>query len=105
MVTACEYQSIVISDHGPLIMGLRIPGATPGYRSWRLNPLFLSEEAFVNSIKSEIEFFLIHNQAPGMSSSIVWESLKAYLRGQVISYCAKRKKANTECLKQLTDDI
>lgn len=40
-----------------------------------------------------------------MSPSIVWESLKAYLRGQVISYYAKRKKANSERLKQLTDDI
>jgi len=40
-----------------------------------------------------------------MSSLMVWESLKAYLRGQVISYCAMRKKASTERLKQLADDI
>lgn len=40
-----------------------------------------------------------------MSVSTLWESLKAYLRGRVISYCAMCKKANTKRLKQLTDDI
>jgi len=54
MVAACEYQSIVISDHGPLTMRIHIPGADSGYRPWRLNPLLLSEEPFVNFIKSEI---------------------------------------------------
>jgi len=39
-----------------------------------------------------------------MSFSTVFP-LKPYLRGQVVSFCVMRKKANTKCLKQLTDDI
>ena len=105
MVTTCEYQSIVISDHAPLNMKLRIPYTNSSYRPWRLNSLLLSEDTFVNFINTEIKFFLAHNQTPEISFSTVWESLKAYLRGQVISYCAMRKKANTKRLKQLTDDI
>lgn len=71
MVTACEYQSIVISDHAPLNMKLRVPSADSSYRPWRLNPLLLSEDTFVNFINTEIKFFLAHNQTPGMSFSTV----------------------------------
>lgn len=40
-----------------------------------------------------------------MSSSTVWESLKVYLRGQVISFCAKQKRATTERLTKLIGEI
>lgn len=40
-----------------------------------------------------------------MSSSTIWESLKAYLRGQIISYCANKNKNNTARLKELADEI
>lgn len=104
-VTDCEYQPVVISDHGPLTMMVRIPGVAPSHRPWRLNPLLLFDDSFVTFIKSEIEFFLAHNQTPGISYSLIWESLKAYLRGQVISYCAKQRKLCTSRLMQLADDI
>lgn len=40
-----------------------------------------------------------------MSWSTIWESLKAYLWGQIISYCANKKKTSTARLKELTDQI
>lgn len=104
-VTACDYESIVISDHGPLTMRMRIPNTQTSYRPWRLNSLLLAEEAFTNLIESQITLFLDINRTPGMSSLTIWESLKAYLRGQVISYCANQKKASTARLKELTDEI
>lgn len=92
----CDYGAIVISDHGPLSMKLQIPNIKQGHRQWRLNPLLLSEEEFNNFILTEIKTFLDINQTPGMPASIVWESLKAYLRGQVISYCANKKRTTSE---------
>lgn len=62
MVTACECQYIVISVHALLNMKLRIPSADSNYHPWRLNPLLLSEDTFVNFIDAEIKFFLAHNQ-------------------------------------------
>ena len=52
-----------ISDHGPLIMKKYIPNTQSTYRSWRFNPLLLSEDEF-----TEIKMFLDINQAPGMSN-------------------------------------
>lgn len=40
-----------------------------------------------------------------MPLSTVWESLKAYLRGQIISYCANKKRRSSERLRLLTDEI
>lgn len=105
MVVDCEYHSIVISDHAPLKIKLNIPGTDPGYRPWRFNPLLLSDETFVNFIKSEIDLFLSHNKTPGMSFLTIWEALKAYLRGQIISYGSMQRKATVKRLRRLTDDI
>ena len=104
-ITKCDYEAIVISDHGPLSMKIRIPNTQFNYRPWRLNPLLLSEETFVNFITSEIKQFLVINQTPGMSSLTVWESLKAYLRGQIISYSAHIKKTESARLKVLVDEM
>lgn len=101
-VTKCDYDAIVISDHGPLTMKISIPNTQNSYLPWGLNPLLLSEESFTNFISSEIKNFLDTNQTPGMSYS--WESLKVYLRGQITSYCAN-KKTTTVRLKELTDQI
>ncbi len=101
----CDYGAMVISDHGPSIMKMCIPNTQSAYRPWRFNPLLLSEDKFIKFISSEIKMFLDINQTPGMSSSIVWESLKAYLRGQIISYCANKKRASTERIKKLADEI
>lgn len=105
IVKKCEYEAIIISDHAPLLMTLDMPTSQDSYRPWRLNNLWLSDECFVQFISSEISTFMEHNETPGMSSSTIWESMKAYLRGQIISYCAQKKKGEVAHLKKLTEDI
>ena len=77
----CTYESIVISDHSPLLLELEFPQRPPMCYQWHLNPILLSDKEFVNFISSEITLFLETNSTPGMSCSTIWESLKAYLRG------------------------
>lgn len=36
---------------------------------------------------------------------VLWESMKAYIRGQVISYVAHRDKERSRQLKELADKI
>lgn len=54
-------------------------------------------------MRSEIVFLNV-NQTPGMSST-VWEYLKAYLREQIISFCAKQNKESSKWLANLADKI
>lgn len=86
-------------------MKMRIPNTQSSYRPWRFNSLLLSEETFTKLISTDITSFLEINRTPGMSSSTILESLKAYLRGQTILYCANKNKNNTAHLKELADEI
>lgn len=104
LMSKCDYQTTVISDHANLLM-TRIPVSHSNYRPWRLNTLLLSDEDFIKFISSEIISFVEYNQTPGIHPSTVWESMKAYLRGQIISYSAQQKKYRNAKLKQLTNDI
>ena len=48
-------------------------------------------------MEKEKAFFLTTNMSSDTSSLIVWDSLRAYLRGQIISYTAQvRRKAYKE---------
>lgn len=90
-------------------MRLDMPASQATYRSWRLNNLWPGDECFAHFMSSKTSAFVKYNNTPGMSSSTIWESMKAYaficLRGQIISYCAHQKKGEIVHLKKLTDDI
>lgn len=96
-VSSCDYQSIVISDHAPITMSLALPGLPQTRRHWRFNSTLLSDTDFVKFMEEQIIFFFDTNTSPETSSLIVWDALKAYLRGQIVSYTVNMKrKANKE---------
>ena len=103
MVKECEYQAILISNHAPLL--LCIPASHDTYCPWRFNALLVSDADFVKFVSKEITEYLAYNQTPGMSSSVIWKSMKAYIRGQIISYCAHVKKTLGKRHEQLTKSI
>uniref|UniRef100_A0A1A8LYQ6 Reverse transcriptase domain-containing protein n=2 Tax=Nothobranchius pienaari TaxID=704102 RepID=A0A1A8LYQ6_9TELE len=107
MVMNVEYPGIVLSDHSPVTLKLKFPEYTPPQRMWRLNSRLLADEDFKEFINSQIVFFLDLNDTSDISSGTLWESLKAYIRGQIISYSAgerKRKmKRTTELMKAIKE--
>ena len=105
LVNHCEYNSIVISDHAPLSLMLQMPVSQALYHPWRLNSQWLADDKFVEFISSEIQFFLKQNRTPNMSNLIIWEALKAYIRGQIISFCSQKKKMHQEKINKLSEDI
>ncbi len=92
-VTCCSYHSITISDHGAVSFHVMLPDCFRPSRSWRLNPLLLADEQFVQHISSQTSLFLETNTSPEISHLTLWETLKAYLRGQIIEYSSRVKKA------------
>ena len=61
----------------------------------------MSNEDFVKFVSNQIEFFLAVNGAPGVSASLLWETLKAYIRGEIISYSSFEDKKRMERILQL----
>lgn len=74
-------------------------------RPWRFNTLLLSDEAFVKFMSTKIKIFLEHNQTTGMPFSVIWEAMKAYLRGEIISYSCHIRKTQTARLEELANTI
>lgn len=104
LTEACLYNAIVISDHSPLTATFRFAHNTPRPR-WRLSPIALSQEEFVHFVADQIAFFVEVNSSPDISCTTLWESLKAYLRGQIISYISYNKKQANQKLSDITARI
>ena len=100
-VTSSEYHSIVISDHAPLSLNIQLSGQPRFSSPWRFNTLLLSDDAFNTFILSSIDDFITINKDDSVSYSLLWESLKAYLRGQIISFSAHCNKTRKARLNEL----
>lgn len=105
MITKVEYDSIVISDHCPVLLRLRFPENIPPKCMRRLNSRLLADKKFVDFINTQIDLFLETNQSPEISYCTLWETMKAYVRGQVISYAAGENKKKFKRVTELIDRI
>ena len=95
-VTSYPYNPIVISDHAAVVMDVSLPGRSLSRSHWRFNLLLLSDTNFISTINSRIDLFISTNVSPDVSAAAIWESCKAYLRGEIISYSAYQKKIGRE---------
>ncbi len=94
-----------ISDHAPLILDLTFVNLSSHRRNWHFNTSLLADENFISFIADQISFFLSVNKSPDVSDSVVWEALKAYIRGQIISYATTKRKKSQEKQISLANEI
>jgi len=105
LISSSKYHSIVLSDHSPVQMDLIFPANVAPQRTWRLDSQLLLCKHFKSFLKNQIDFFLEMNDTQDVSRGVLWESMKAYIRGQIISYVAHRNKERSKQLKELADKI
>lgn len=79
-----EYLPIVISDHAPLQLDISFTLNQKDRPLWRLNPLLLSDKDFCNKISKSIDTFIETNSSDTVTYSLLWETLKVFLRGEII---------------------
>lgn len=105
ILNSIVYESIVISDHSPVVMSLCFPDCVHTHRTWRLNTSLLSDEEFIKFVSTNIDVFLKVNMGSDTSLGTIWEALKAYLRGQIISYAASVKRERTKRVEEIIKTI
>ena len=105
LVSSCKYEAMVLSDHSPVSMAVHFAGRVELRVPWRINTSLLSDQDFVNFIICQIDLFVCINKTPDVSASVVWESLKALIRGEIISYAAYQKRVRSDQLSMLTQRI
>lgn len=104
-ISSSMYHSIVISDHAPSSFVLSLPTQNSSFKPWRLNSLLLADEEFITYLTKEIHIYLELNDKFDISRSILWEALKAYLRGKIISFSSYTKKQELSKLKDISEAI
>lgn len=72
--------------------------------SRRLNTTLLADEGFCKHISTALHDILT-NKSNSTSPSLLWETLKAVIRGEIISYSSTLNKARKQKQEQLIDSI
>ena len=104
-VQSVTYNPIVISDHAPISLTIGFDGPNSTRPPWRFNTRLLSSDVFVQSISNQINTFIEINKTPDISASTLWDTLKAYLRGSIISYTAFERRTREAELSGLMQKI
>lgn len=105
LIKRIEYTAIVISDHSPVLLDLSFPLNIRERPPWRFDPLLLSSEEFCSFISTNINTFLTINETDSVSYSVLWETLKAYLRGLIISYSSYASRERKKEMQALAQSI
>ena len=104
VVETVTYHSIVVSDHAPLSMVLKI-GEVAGRIQWRFDPTLLSDEQFANFLHEQISHFITDNDTGDVDDSTLWEALKAVIRGHIIAFVTRKRRAEGSRLKDIERDL
>lgn len=95
----------MVSDHAPVVLGLNFPKAPAKNYQWSFNSGLLKDKDFVKFISSNISSFLEINSTQVMAYSSIWETLKCYLRGLIISYSSNKNRERKKKLEELSSSI
>uniref|UniRef100_A0A2H6N762 Endonuclease/exonuclease/phosphatase domain-containing protein n=1 Tax=Micrurus carvalhoi TaxID=3147026 RepID=A0A2H6N762_9SAUR len=86
-----EIKSIWLSDHAPLLAILKT-GQERIQRIWRYNVVVSSNESDKLKMQTEIREYFRINDTGEIQQSIIWDTCKAFIRGQCISLEAYIRK-------------
>ena len=103
-IPPCEYLARTISDHSGLLITIptTVPPGSPS--RWRFDSYLLNDPEFVKYTGNHLDVFFETYQ-DSASPEMVWESMKAYIRGQIISYTSGKRKAYKSRVDSLEQEI
>ena len=90
----CRIGVIDVSDHSALYLTIQLDRRKRN-TVWRMNVGMLNNKTFVEQIKLEIKEYLDFNDNGEVDPSILWDSLKAVIRGKMIALTTSIKKTKT----------
>ena len=100
-----EYKARVLSDHSPLLMAMEMADKMKPHYRWRFNSTLLNRQDFCVFMEKEIKFFFDTNLHSVNDKFVLWDAMKAYLRGQIISYSSKINKEFKAQIDKLEKEI
>lgn len=101
----CSYLSATLSDHNPMKMTWEIDAAqSKPFITWRFKSYMLKDPEFIRFMRGHIDVFMETN-TNSSSHVFIWEALKAYMRGQILSYSSHKIREKKKTLANLENEI
>ena len=82
----------VMSDYKIVSLSLFSAPNKRGNGYWKINKSILLDVNYITQIKQVISDFIETNAQVDTSPHTLWETLKCIIRGEIIKFCALRKK-------------
>lgn len=101
LCTSAYIGNMLLSAHAPVFITILAPSLEPKAFRWRLNEQLISTEENLKNTQKLLEEFFSFNSLPETSPQILWDTHKAYMRGQFISMGSRIKKER----KKRVDDL
>lgn len=76
---------MTISDHSWTSCDLQLHPPAQRDKCWTLNKTLLQSDLVIAEVAKEIEMYLKENVREGTSEVMIWDALKATIRGSLIS--------------------
>ena len=80
-------------------------GEVAGCNQRRFDPTLLSDEQFANFLQEHISHFITDNDTGDVNESTLWEALKAVIKGHIIAFVSKKRRAEGSRLKDIERDL
>lgn len=77
----------------------------PRNTTWKFNSGLLNDPIFKQDIRKEISTFFEFNNNNEVSSPILWDTMKAVLRGKIIAIASHKKKERRKALEELQQKL
>lgn len=103
-VNQCDIGPIALSDHSPIYINVcldRKPKAT----LWRLNPSILNRPETCEGLKVDIRTYLEQNDNSEVTPTILWDAMKAVMRGKIIATTSLLNKIRKKRLHDLETQL
>ena len=103
-VSQCRIGAADLSDHNPIFLTISINNRKR-QTLWRLNVGMLNNEQRKEGIRKEIKTYLEINNNGEVDPTIVWDAMKAVIRGKLIAETSLVKKAKKEMYKKNEEEL
>ena len=103
-VRQCRIGAADVSDHNPIFLRISINNRKR-QTLWRLNVGILNNELRKEEIRNEIKTYVKGNDNGEVDPIMVWDAMKAVIRGKLIARMAQMKKAKLEAYKTYEEKL
>lgn len=104
-ISKCVYLARILSDHSALLFSIDFDGPPAPSKTWRFNTSLLANQQFIEFMNAHLDTFSAVHQDSTVCPLIVWDTLKAYIRGMIIAFSSSLKAKTKDELQYIEQQI